>query len=240
MLQVISDIHIEQFDEPYYIIDHCVFPDKEQDLVVAGDLGDSQHVIPALIMLSPLFRHVIFVPGNHEYYWSSVSATDKALSELHNEYPNIIVLQKRELTIDSRFGGCTLWSNIQRDPMSMVLAYRYLNDFKLIKDMTTAAYFDLHVEHYTWLKTVVPDIVVTHHAPSLASISQQYVNDDLNAAFATDLSDFVFDSSIRLWVHGHIHNKSDYIIGSTRVVCNPYGYRSAGQHRNFQPLFIED
>jgi predicted phosphodiesterase len=29
---------------------------------------------------------------------------------------------------------------------------------------------------------------------------------------------------IRLWVHGHMHNASDYMLGTTRVVCNPRGY----------------
>ena len=27
-----------------------------------------------------------------------------------------------------------------------------------------------------------------------------------------------------LWVHGHVHRKADYMIGSTRVICNPKGY----------------
>jgi len=26
------------------------------------------------------------------------------------------------------------------------------------------------------------------------------------------------------WVHGHMHNTSDYIIGWTNVICNPRGY----------------
>ena len=27
-----------------------------------------------------------------------------------------------------------------------------------------------------------------------------------------------------LWVHGHVHNSSDYRVGTTRIVCNPHGY----------------
>ena len=27
-----------------------------------------------------------------------------------------------------------------------------------------------------------------------------------------------------LWVHGHVHNSSDYLVGKTRVLCNPHGY----------------
>ena len=29
-----------------------------------------------------------------------------------------------------------------------------------------------------------------------------------------------------LWVHGHVHNSSDYRAGSTCIVCNPHGYGS--------------
>jgi hypothetical protein len=29
---------------------------------------------------------------------------------------------------------------------------------------------------------------------------------------------------IVLWTHGHMHDPFDYMIGSTRVVCNPRGY----------------
>jgi hypothetical protein len=29
---------------------------------------------------------------------------------------------------------------------------------------------------------------------------------------------------IVLWTHGHTHEDFDYMIGTTRVVCNPRGY----------------
>lgn len=27
-----------------------------------------------------------------------------------------------------------------------------------------------------------------------------------------------------LWIHGHTHEKADYMIGNTRIVSNPRGY----------------
>jgi hypothetical protein len=39
------------------------------------------------------------------------------------------------------------------------------------------------------------------------------------------LSEFIMDrTQIKLWTHGHMHNKSDYVVGESRVVCNPRGY----------------
>jgi hypothetical protein len=34
----------------------------------------------------------------------------------------------------------------------------------------------------------------------------------------------VESSGAALWIHGHLHRADDYVIGSTRVLCNPRGY----------------
>lgn len=49
-----------------------------------------------------------------------------------------------------------------------------------------------------------PIIVVTHHAPSPYSISEEYKGSMLNPAFASNLNKFIIDHpQIRLWCHGH-------------------------------------
>lgn len=69
-------------------------------------------------------------------------------------------------------------------------------------------------------------VVVGHHAPSGASVAEWYRTDTvMNGAFRSDLEQFIETRpQIRLWIHGHMHNNSDYQIGETRVVCNPRGY----------------
>lgn len=69
-------------------------------------------------------------------------------------------------------------------------------------------------------------VVVGHHAPSKASTHPRYKEDVLmNGAYSSDLSEFILDRpQIKLWVHGHTHDPFDYMIGSTRIVCNPRGY----------------
>lgn len=70
-------------------------------------------------------------------------------------------------------------------------------------------------------------IIMTHHAPSPHSISAEYEGSPLNAAFASDLNKFIIEHpQIRLWVHGHCHQSFDYILGETRVVCEPFGYHN--------------
>ena len=47
----------------------------------------------------------------------------------------------------------------------------------------------------------------------------------MNGAYSSDLSEFIMDHpQIKLWTHGHTHDKFDYLVGNTRVVCNPRGY----------------
>lgn len=69
-------------------------------------------------------------------------------------------------------------------------------------------------------------VVVGHHAPSKASTHSRYVHDTtMNGAYSSDLSEFILDRpQIKLWVHGHTHDPFDYMVGSTRIVCNPRGY----------------
>jgi hypothetical protein len=47
----------------------------------------------------------------------------------------------------------------------------------------------------------------------------------MNGGYSSDLSAFILDHpQIKLWTHGHTHEDFDYMIGSTRIVCNPRGY----------------
>ena len=85
-------------------------------------------------------------------------------------------------------------------------------------------------------------VVVTHHAPSPISIAECYRHDTLmNGAFASDLSEFILNRpQIKLWTHGHMHNVSDYMIGDTRVVCNPRGYIGHEQRaKEFKLRYLE-
>jgi Icc-related predicted phosphoesterase len=69
-------------------------------------------------------------------------------------------------------------------------------------------------------------VVVGHHAPSRRSTHEMYAHDTImNGGYSSDLDQFIEDRpQIRLWTHGHTHHVFDYMIGETRVVCNPRGY----------------
>jgi Icc-related predicted phosphoesterase len=69
-------------------------------------------------------------------------------------------------------------------------------------------------------------VVVGHHAPSKLSTKPQYENDTLmNGGYSSNLYQFIIDRpQIKVWTHGHTHHNFDYMVGDTRIVCNPRGY----------------
>lgn len=82
-------------------------------------------------------------------------------------------------------------------------------------------------------------IVVTHHAPSEKSTSDQYIGHKASASYMSNLENFILSHpNIKLWCHGHIHDNSDYMIGDCRVVCNPRGYERYGENSNFNSHYI--
>ena len=85
---------------------------------------------------------------------------------------------------------------------------------------------------------VGPTLVVTHHAPHPASLDPRFAGDGTDCFFASDLSALIERHGPDVWVHGHVHQRRDYIVGCTRIVCNPRGY--PGERSGFDPgLVIE-
>ena len=133
------------------------------------------------------------------------------------------------------------------DPLTLHAVRDMMNDFRIIKK-ETEGYTNLkpidtvfrHRNMLDYIKTVVaerPDekfVVVGHHSPSFQSVHESYKSETLmNGAYHSDLSEFILDRpQIKLSTHGHTHHRLDYMIGETRVVCNPRGYQSDGYGEN--------
>jgi Icc-related predicted phosphoesterase len=91
---------------------------------------------------------------------------------------------------------------------------------------------DDHKKMVDYIQTVIEGkfdqkfVVVGHHAPSKASTHPRYKDELLmNGAYSSDLNKFILaHPQIKLWTHGHTHEDFDYMVGSTRIVCNPRGY----------------
>ena len=83
-------------------------------------------------------------------------------------------------------------------------------------------------------------VIVGHHAPCKASIKPKYRGDHIvNGAYSSDLSEIMLDNPcIKLWTHGHTHDSFDYMVGSTRIFCNPRGYYNYEENPMFDPNIV--
>lgn len=191
------------------------------------------------------FPHVIYVAGNHEFYHGKWLRTLTVLSDECAKFPNVYFLEAGSKKIDDvTFIGGTLWTDMNKgDPLTLHAVRDMMNDFRVIKKeeegYTNLKPHDTVIRHrhmLGYIKTIVaerPDekfVVVGHHSPSKLSTHEQYANEHLmNGAYSSDLTEFILDRpQIKLWTHGHTHHPFDYVVGETRIVCNPRGYESDG------------
>lgn len=190
------------------------------------------------------FKHVVYVLGNHEHYEGEFDASHAILrAELAAIAPNIHLLEREAVELEGTlFIGMTLWTDMFKgDAMAQYRAQEKMSDYRVIrvagKGYRKLRPLDTMHEHYQGVrflqatltqnreKTARPVVVVSHHAPCAMSIADCYRGDMLNAAYYSELSELIFDNpEIQLWCHGHLHNPSDYVLGATRVVCQPRGY----------------
>lgn len=190
---------------------------------------------------SESFEHVVYVAGNHEFYHGKWVQNVDDLRKECAAFPNVHFLERDTITIDGvLFVGGTLWTDMNRfDPLTLHATNNMMSDFMVIRNdakgfrrLTPADTVERHRQTVKYIRTVLeqnrdaPTVVVGHHAPSTLSVHPKYENDNLmNGAYRSDLSELILDHpQIRLWTHGHTHEDFDYVIGSTRVVCNPRGY----------------
>ena len=77
-------------------------------------------------------------------------------------------------------------------------------------------------------------MVITHHAPTPRSIAPGFHGSTLNPAFASNLEPLIARYQPAFWIHGHVHNSVNVMLGETRVVANPRGY-NADENPDYDP-----
>jgi Icc-related predicted phosphoesterase len=225
-IQLISDLHFE-FHRDGGAEFARNMPIAGDVIVIAGDLlplVDLEATYRTFGWFCQRVAHVVFVPGNHEYYGTSPANADTLLNACARHLPNLHVLNPGVAAIDGvRFVGAALWF----PPTPDEAKYRLLlNDFGQIGGFVPWVH-QTHAAHLAFLTSNVRrgDVVVTHNMPHPRSVAAEYVGSPMNRFFLSeDAADLVEHGGARLWIHGHTHIPCDYAVGETRVVCNPYGY----------------
>lgn len=259
---IFSDCHVDVGPAPLEFAER-----PEHDLVIiAGDICEHLEKGVRWIVEQGLNDvPVIVVPGNHEFYRNSRDrGLEKGLEEaakhrnIHILHDEILDLNTVPLATPVRIIGSTLWTDYglfgEAERWACIdAANRHMNDHKLIRvaadgyrRWSTKDAADEHTVSRAFIEAALEStppwmrhVVVTHHAPSLESVTPDRMIDRISAAYASNLDHLVDRAG--LWIHGHIHPAApSYMIGNGRVISNPRGYVVRGQHRYWDPQLVID
>jgi Icc-related predicted phosphoesterase len=237
-IQIFSDLHIDV----YPIKPITVVPGVDL-VIVAGDVCEGLlRAFEHLRRIVPMDIPILMVPGNHEYY-RRFMPDELALALAHAGASNLHILNGTALELSGvRFVGATLWTDYRilgeaNQARVMNACAKGMNDHRLIgwqkkpwkRFRPQEAALLHHRSKADITETLAapfagPTVVVSHHAVHWDSIHPQFRSDPVTGAFVSDLSELIETYQPTLWVHGHVHNSSDYLVGKTRVLCNPHGY----------------
>jgi predicted MPP superfamily phosphohydrolase len=226
MIRLLSDLHLEFNAFPRVI--ERIGSSQVKYTILAGDITNNkckEAHIPALAReLKKHSEHVIYIAGNHEYYYNQ----NKTYQDLQQEYKalcdkaGIVWLENSAFATDNyTFYGTTLWSECNDaayDAMNDKYAFSKQDILKMHRDAVSK--LDRFVTTYYDPK---PLIVVSHHLPSYSLVSQKYKTSPINSGFASNL-DHLIRRPIYAWVHGHSHVPTDTVINGVLVKCNAHGY----------------
>jgi Icc-related predicted phosphoesterase len=235
-----SDMHHEIFGK-----DEAIDVPAEADIaIIAGDL---EYMPKALEITGKTADKsglpVIFVPGNHEYYHRDY----EAMNELANiyEHENVHILINRSVTLNGiRFIGTPLWSNFLAfgeglQEVSMEVAERYINDFRVIKSngkpITAEMMLGWHLEARHFLETELSKpfngktVIVTHFPPSYQLCHDRFMGEPLSPYFNAECDDIIKKYQHAAWCYGHTHSAVEKIIHGVPMFSNMGGYPNESQ-----------
>jgi len=230
--RVFSDIHLDhsKWEVP------ALKTDKDTVLIVAGDLGHGAMLDVTAQWLDTQganFREVIVVLGNHDYWASDKPLETPAQLRALVTRKNIHILEKDIVEIDGlKIGGATLWTDIAKeDPLRVMNAKRYTNDFRYMNNFSVENWLEQHRETVAWIDANPMDILVTHFVPWSRFTHSIYANEVANCMFSSDVITKL-KVTPKVWIFGHTHHSYKEYVNDTLFICNPRGY-SSYENRDF-------
>jgi predicted MPP superfamily phosphohydrolase len=225
---------IKEISEPHDL--HLPIADV---LVLAGDICDpiekSDIYIELLKEFKKTYKHIILVPGNHEYYKIKNYDRGSAYTKLKEicQISGTILLEKDSVIINRiKFIGTTLWSKADLSILTMLADFGRV--FRNVRE-----YVEEHELSYEWLSHELDDqtdselydqiVVITHHLPSFELNHPRFSKYGiLNTAFSTDIISHLQVNKIKYWICGHTHESCvkniKGIDGEVKCIINPLGY----------------
>lgn len=225
--QYVSDIHFE-YNEKIKII-----PDSE-NLIIAGDLGNpfNKGFFKFFSYVSPMFKKIIFVAGNHDLHESCVyndflyNYCKNQINDVCRQFDNVYFLDNdyHIHNNDIVIIGTPLWTHLSSNLKLSKKEYELHNK----KHFESVKFIEDICKKYENKKI----IVVSHYVPTLRLIEGKYkLNGDVNSKWVTNLENVMSKySNINAWICGHTHSvqsiKINCLTHSVNCMINAHGYNS--------------
>ena len=217
---ILSDLHMHE-TRPWDFE-----PEDDVFYICAGDISEQHFFREEFIRKHA--DHMFAILGNHDYYGSTFS----------DAYMHLLT----RTVGDIKIAGATLWTDLSKQ-LDWVYYVNGLIDCRYINGLSMQRMIGTHNAHKEFLFNSEADIIVSHHAPTRQSIHPRYATSPYNTSFANDLEEEILAmyKPPKLWIHGHTHDDFDYMVGETRVICWPRGYKNErDNYWNYAPKIVEN
>jgi hypothetical protein len=251
-LQLFSDLHTEYIDtstEWWKMPRFQPHPDAEI-VILAGDIGKlhvpkHRQLEKCLRYFSRHWKHVIYVPGNHEFHFKRKRIVDKVCDyeRFCQTLPNVHFLYNRAITLPLLVGEVTIYGMVGwTSPRSLPISTRFqITDYQFhsAKELEEESQEGLR-SFQQWMESLPVDcnvLVVSHFPPFRSGTSDprylQQSNRSLNAYFAwpdenSFLQSILTKPVVRGWFSGHTHWSYEQYREDCKTLfaANQHGYSS--------------
>lgn len=229
-ISIHSDYHLEFSGNNYRVkeLAQSLITNKPDVVCLLGDMvGSAEQLHYLLTVVADNVSHVLFVPGNHEFYYE---ATLEEYEEVCDSIAGATLLDRKHIDLFGfRFHGVTLWS---RFPDASEIEHKTcingIADFRLVHDY--AEVFKKSSRDEQWLRDSLADspsrnIVLSHFSPFRNFYHPEFPNSLLTKYFHNDY-DYILDKDydVVLMGYGHTHYAHDNVTDHTCVIANSRGY----------------
>ena len=256
---IVSDLHVDKWDN----VEHTYDWDKNKvsDIVIiAGDIADDIYTtVIELEKACSVYKKVLYVEGNHESTknYDNIDYSKQEISKMMSEHENFIFLPEQDCVFDDLvIIGATGWWDFkicEPDITEKECIESFKTDWcptkglqkeDIIKNITEAAYDD-----YISIKSKIDKYkdkysicIVTHTVPHKALLSKNYPYDKKHAGqYGNSLfGEFFNEDSVKCFIFGHNHDKSDVTIFNKKLCVNNARGRPSDYNRTeYKPIVIE-